>query len=223
MDLWFDFESMFLCACETIDHMLLYTGVMPAKNDFVRAGRYDLARAVERWGGLYEVRRLYLWDTVSTGCLVVLMCTSRPALEWIATLQLASELGYAVTGSRRTGSSEWQEHISELAATTGLSGREVSGLYHAHVRVSCQDSWPIVQTVNMQGLFELAAKTYAARRSMQGSIDAAEDNALDTVLAASADRLDGANSKPAKSRKVAERPSLSGKPAGAFRAEIDAW
>ena len=31
-------------------------GVLPAKNDFVRAGRYDIARAVERWGGLYEVR-----------------------------------------------------------------------------------------------------------------------------------------------------------------------
>ncbi|KAK9823512.1 hypothetical protein WJX72_003333 [[Myrmecia] bisecta] len=29
--------------------------VMPRKNDFVRAGRYDLARAVERWGGLYEL------------------------------------------------------------------------------------------------------------------------------------------------------------------------
>lgn len=29
--------------------------IMPAKNDFVRAGRYDIARAVERWGGLYEV------------------------------------------------------------------------------------------------------------------------------------------------------------------------
>lgn len=31
-------------------------GVMPPKADFVRAGRYDIARAVERWGGLYEVR-----------------------------------------------------------------------------------------------------------------------------------------------------------------------
>ena len=31
-------------------------GVMPPKNDFVRAGRYDLARCVERWGGLYQVR-----------------------------------------------------------------------------------------------------------------------------------------------------------------------
>jgi hypothetical protein len=28
---------------------------MPAKNDFVRAGRWDLARAVERWGGLFEL------------------------------------------------------------------------------------------------------------------------------------------------------------------------
>lgn len=28
---------------------------MPAKNDFIRASRYDIARAVERWGGLYEV------------------------------------------------------------------------------------------------------------------------------------------------------------------------
>lgn len=34
----------------------LRQGVMPAKNAFIRAGRYDIARAVERWGGLYEVR-----------------------------------------------------------------------------------------------------------------------------------------------------------------------
>ena len=31
-----------------------------------------------------------------------------------------------MTGSRKPGFSEWQEHISELAASTGLSGREVS-------------------------------------------------------------------------------------------------
>lgn len=37
-------------------HPLTSLQVMPAKNDFVRAGRYDIARAVERWGGLYEVR-----------------------------------------------------------------------------------------------------------------------------------------------------------------------
>ena len=43
-------------------------GVMPAKNDFVRAGRYDIARAVERWGGLYEVRSLL--------CCAVLCCVS---------------------------------------------------------------------------------------------------------------------------------------------------
>ena len=32
--------------------MLHVVGVMPAKNDFIRAGRYDLAKVVERWGGL---------------------------------------------------------------------------------------------------------------------------------------------------------------------------
>lgn len=26
---------------------------MPIKNDFIRANRFDLARAIERWGGLY--------------------------------------------------------------------------------------------------------------------------------------------------------------------------
>lgn len=41
-------------------------------------------------------------------------------------LQLAEELGYAVSESRKPGSTEWQEHISEVAASTGLSGREVS-------------------------------------------------------------------------------------------------
>ena len=33
----------------------LERGVMPVKNEFIRAGRFDLARAVERWGGLYEL------------------------------------------------------------------------------------------------------------------------------------------------------------------------
>jgi hypothetical protein len=31
----------------------IHAGVMPVKNDFVRAGRFDITRAVERWGGLY--------------------------------------------------------------------------------------------------------------------------------------------------------------------------
>jgi len=30
-----------------------YPGIMPIKNDFIRANRFDLARAIERWGGLY--------------------------------------------------------------------------------------------------------------------------------------------------------------------------
>lgn len=39
-------------------------------------------------------------------------------------VQLAEELGYAVE-TRKPGTSEWQEHISEVAASTGLSGRQV--------------------------------------------------------------------------------------------------
>lgn len=82
---------------------------MPLKNDFVRAGRFDLARAVERWGGLYE---------------------------------LAGELGYNVA-SPVFASTEWTEHVSELAAETGLSGK--------------------------QGLFELAARTYKRTSAESGS------------------------------------------------------
>ncbi len=29
--------------------------MMPLKNDFVRANRLDLAKAIERWGGLSEL------------------------------------------------------------------------------------------------------------------------------------------------------------------------
>lgn len=64
---------------------------MPVKNDLIRAGRYDLARAVERWGGLYT---------------------------------LASELRYDVATSSTSLSSEWQQHISDTAASTGLSGKK---------------------------------------------------------------------------------------------------
>jgi hypothetical protein len=87
---------------------------MPLKNDFIRAGRFDLARAVERWGGLYE---------------------------------LAAELGYPVASPSFAGT-DWQEHVSEVAASTGLSGK--------------------------QGLFELAAKTYRQRDSAAAG-NSAED------------------------------------------------
>lgn len=148
---------------EFIEEQGLPPGIMPAKNDFVRAGRYDIARAVERWGGLYE---------------------------------LAGELGYAVTGSRKPGFSEWQEHISELAASTGLSGRE--------------------------GLFELASKTYAARRSMQGSVDGGEDMALADILTADAvgARAASANSKAsAENGAIVGRSSSSAKGAGTGKAK----
>lgn len=98
-------------ACQTsIAAVLKFAGVMPLKNDFIRAGRFDLARAVERWGGLYE---------------------------------LAAELGYDVS-SPVFSSTVWQEHISNVAATTGLSGK--------------------------QGLFELAAKTYRPKE-VRGTSD----------------------------------------------------
>jgi len=91
---------------------------MPLKNDFIRAGRFDLARAVERWGGLYE---------------------------------LADELGYSVASPVATNT-EWRDHVAELAAETGLSGK--------------------------QGLFELAAQTYTKRdgSSSSGSGSSGEEN-----------------------------------------------
>ena len=53
---------------------------MPAKNDFVRAGRYDIARAVERWGGLYEVRALRCAVLPCVACpLLLIAACSRPA------------------------------------------------------------------------------------------------------------------------------------------------
>ena len=69
---------------------------MPLKNDFVRAGRYDLSKVVERWGGLQE---------------------------------LASSTGYSVGQPRQgdRGADEWRQHIAEVAAETGLSGKQVLG------------------------------------------------------------------------------------------------
>lgn len=76
-------------------------GIMPLKNDIIRAGRFDLARAVEKWGGISDV---------------------------------ASQLGYGTTQSTSGPVSEWQEHVSQTAAATGLSGK--------------------------QGLFQVASATY---------------------------------------------------------------
>jgi hypothetical protein len=54
---------------------------MPAKNDFVRAGRYDIARAVERWGGLYEVRALRCAEVL---CVAYHCCSLQPAFNPLA-------------------------------------------------------------------------------------------------------------------------------------------
>ena len=113
---------------------------MPLKNDFIRAGRFDLARAVERWGGLYE---------------------------------LADELGYSVAAPV-FASTEWRDHVSELAAETGLSGK--------------------------QGLFELAAQTYTKRDSSNSSGSGSSDEGGSN---GSSSRQNRKRSKDAKGRYAA--------------------
>jgi hypothetical protein len=39
---------------------------MPLKSDFVRAGRFDLARAVEKWGGMYDVADQLGYDKIGS-------------------------------------------------------------------------------------------------------------------------------------------------------------
>ena len=181
---------------------------------------------------------------------------------------LAAELGYSVSdGSLRRGgggvarrSTEWQEHVSEVAASTGLSGREVrptgerfrggdgsvkrSALARVvssphpalnHPLPACLlDCVPLPPA--MQGLFELASKTYASRRSLQNSMDSSgEEEAEDPALAVATAT---AGAPPGESTGVgaaAGRPRNS-KPPGAaasgkgaarrtpsMREEIDAW
>jgi hypothetical protein len=56
-------------------------GIMPLKMDFVRANRYDLSHAVERWGGLYELAETLGYQVVltstpsSTEPHVIIFCT----------------------------------------------------------------------------------------------------------------------------------------------------
>ena len=119
---------------------------MPLKNDFIRAGRFDLARAVERWGGLYE---------------------------------LASELGYEVASPVFSGT-EWQEHISEVAASTGLSGK--------------------------QGLFELAARTY--KRSSDSSSGSDDDAASAGDASMSSGQSGDEQADNQQRKQYAEMPSV---------------
>lgn len=84
-------------------------GIMPLKNDIIRAGRFDLARAIEKWGGISDV---------------------------------ASNLGYGTTQAVSGTGSEWQEHVSQTAAATGLSGK--------------------------QGLFQVASATYKDSSNQSG-------------------------------------------------------
>jgi hypothetical protein len=116
---------------------------MPLKNDFIRAGRFDLARAVERWGGLYE---------------------------------LADELGYSVA-SPVFASTEWRDHVSELAAETGLSGK--------------------------QGLFELAAQTYTKRDTSSSSSSGSGSSGEENGSGSSSSKTGRRRSKDAKGRYAA--------------------
>lgn len=54
-------------------------GVMPQKAELTRAGRYDLAHAVERWGGLYGLAELLDYQVgagpVCSDSLIVTLCT----------------------------------------------------------------------------------------------------------------------------------------------------
>lgn len=47
-------DLLLLSQQRLLTHQLCnFPGTMPIKNDFIRANRFDLARAIERWGGLY--------------------------------------------------------------------------------------------------------------------------------------------------------------------------
>ena len=182
---------------------------MPPKNDFVRAGRYDLARCVERWGGLYEVRGqrpepgrrraegaglLMGRAAVECSCLCHAFSSSprpRPPSPPPPCLlpQLAAELGYEVSGSSTRRATEWQSHISEVAANTGLSGRE--------------------------GLFELAARTYAERRSLASSDLSDDDEQQQQQAPGSSSSSSKGKGRGRRSRGVDQMPSV--------REEIDAW
>ena len=78
----------------------------------------------------------------------------------------------------------------------------------------------------LQGLFELAAKTYAARRTMQGSLDGAEEVALADILAAdlatSSNGNGSSSSRGSGSSRAKSRRSRSDR-APTVREEIDAW
>ena len=41
------------CTCQQLP-----PAAMPPKAEFVRAGRYDISHAIERWGGLYQLADL---------------------------------------------------------------------------------------------------------------------------------------------------------------------
>lgn len=93
---------------------------------------------------------------------------------------------------------------------------------------------PLSTRSTPQGLFELAAKTYAARRSMQGSMDggAADEFVLADILAAelsaAATGLSVASSSGSSGSNGAA-PKAKPPPAGkrnqlpGFRSEIDEW
>lgn len=67
---------------------------MPHKTTFVRCGRHDIARAVERLGGLHH---------------------------------LTTALGYSNPRPAGAGATQWQAHVSKVAAVTKLSGKQVRG------------------------------------------------------------------------------------------------
>ena len=196
------------------------------------------------------------------------MCCCSPLV------QLAAELGYAVSdGSLRRGgggvarrSTEWQEHVSEVAASTGLSGREVSSLAgqgeqgwlaeeectgkgvfissgwlstEPHLPPAClPDRLRVCRPTCLQGLFELASKTYASRRSLQNSMDSSSEEEADDPALVLANATAGSPPGESDGNSAAAGRPRNGKPPGAaaaaagkgaarrapsMREEIDAW
>jgi hypothetical protein len=65
---WDDIENLQVEIDTFIEEAGLPPRQMPAKTEFVRAGRYDLARAIERWGGVQDVADALEYQIVGPCC-----------------------------------------------------------------------------------------------------------------------------------------------------------
>jgi len=107
-------------------------GVMPLQKDFVTAGRYELKRVVERWGGSAELAAVAGYQARPSDISPIsehhIDCCGNSIMPqhcWMRCCACTLAEPSSLAQMRGPGGEEWRQHVAECAAETGLGGKQV--------------------------------------------------------------------------------------------------